>query len=42
MWSWSRRGNIPLDIWKSAHTAPQVILVAQVDDENNIVNFLGF
>ena len=33
--------SIPLDIWKSARTAPQVILVAQVDDENNIVNFPG-
>ncbi len=33
--------SIPLDIWESAHTAPQVILVAQVDDENNIVYFPG-
>ena len=33
--------SIPLDIWESANTAPQVILVAQVDDENNIVNFPG-
>ncbi len=33
--------SIPLDIWESAHTAPQIILVAQVDDENNIVNFPG-
>ncbi len=33
--------NIPLDIWKSAYTAPQIILVAQVDDENNIVHFPG-
>ena len=29
--------TIPLDIWESAHTAPQIILVAQVDDENNII-----
>ena len=33
--------SIPLDIWESTHTAPQVILVAQVDDENNIVYFPG-
>ena len=33
--------TIPLDIWESAHTAPQIILVAQVDDENNIVYFPG-
>ena len=33
--------SIPLDIWKNAQTAPQVILVAQVDDENNIVHFPG-
>ncbi len=33
--------SIPLDIWESARTAPQVILVAQVDDENNIVHFPG-
>ena len=33
--------SIPLDIWESSNTAPQVILVAQVDDENNIVNFPG-
>ena len=33
--------SIPLDIWKDSHTAPQVILVAQVDDENNIVHFPG-
>ena len=33
--------SIPLDIWKNANTAPQVVLVAQVDDENNIVYFPG-
>ena len=37
----SEEVTIPLDIWESAHTAPQIILVAQVDDENNIVYFPG-
>ena len=33
--------RIPLDIWQKSNKSPQIILVAQVDDENNIVYFPG-
>ena len=33
--------RIPLDIWQISNKSPQIILVAQVDDENNIVYFPG-
>ena len=33
--------NIPLNSWKKSGKAPQIILPAKIDDENNIVYFPG-
>ena len=33
--------EIPLKIWQGIDNAPQIILVAQIDDENNIIHFPG-
>ena len=33
--------SIPLEYWTKRRNAPQLILAAQVDDENNIVLFKG-